>query len=241
MREISVLILFRIALKRIWALILALVLASGSAYIYCSFVAKPVYGATASIIVNNGAVISTTDGDTSQKLLGSDIQASLSLVDTVVDMLKTPDIYMYLASKLGNGYDYRNLMRCMSVARRGEETLFVDVTFSDVDPQKAIKIANLFVSAACDYVAEFISKSDPKIVASADRAVLLAPRTFRTTVLAGFIAVLLVYVVFVAFEIFNNTLKGETDFTSRYSIPLLGSVPDFEEARRSAAYTKGRY
>lgn len=242
MQDISIFILFKIALKRIWVLALTFVLAAVLMFSYCEFVSDPVYGANASIIVTNGAVI-TSDSDTSttQKLLGSDIQASLLLADSIVDMLKTPDIYKYLSRKINNGIDYKTLMLRTSVARRGEDTLFIDISYLDSDPQQAIRIANLFASASCDYVAGFISKADPKIVSSADKASLVSPRTFRNTVVAGIAAAFIVYAVFVLIEILNNTIKGEEDFVSRYDIPLLGSVPDFEEARKAVSYKKGDY
>lgn len=240
MQDISVFVLFRIALRRIWALILAFVLAAGAAFSYCEFVADPIYGANASIIVTNGAVATSQDVNT-QKVLGSDIQASLLLVDSVVDMLKTPDVYKYLARKLGNGNDYKTLMASTSVTRRGEDTLFIDISYKNADPQEAIRIANLFASASCDYVAGFISKADPKIVASADKASLVSPRTFRTTLIAGVAAAFILYSIFVLLVILNNNVNGEEDFTSRYDIPLLGTVPDFEEARKVRSRKKGGY
>ena len=241
MQDISVFILFRIALRRIWALILAFVLSALVAFSYCEFIAKPVYGANASIIVTNGAVISAESDSSTQKVLGSDIQASLLLADSVVDMLKTPDIYKYLSRKLGNGVDYKTLMGSTSVSRRGEDTLFIDISYLNSDPQEAIRIANLFASAACDYVAGFINKADPKIVSSADKASLVSPRTSRSTIVAGLAAAFIVYAVFVLIEILNNTVNGEEDFTLMHNIPILGSVPDFEEARKSTGRRKGEY
>ncbi len=241
MQEISIFVLFRIAVKKIWLLILAFVLAAGVSFSYCEFLATPVYGASASIIVTNGAVVAPDNNNNTTKVLGSDIQASLMLVDSVVDMLKTPDIYKYVAEKLGDGYDYKQIKANTTVSRRGEDTLFVDIFYTDSDPQKAIKVANLFASASCDYIADFISRTDPKIVSSADRAGLVSPKTFRTTLLFGLIAAFVLYIVFVLIELFNNTVKGEEDFVSRYKIPLLGTIPDFDEARRTLSYKKGGY
>lgn len=242
MQDISVFMFFRIARKRILPLLLAFVLAAGLMFSYCEFVSSPVYGANSSIIVTNGAVVSSSnDLQDIQRVLGSDIQASLLLADSVVDMLKTPDVYKYLSRKIKADIDYNTLMARTTVARRGEDTLFVDISYKDVDPKQAIEISNLFASVACDYIAEFIPKANPKVVSSADRATLVSPRTLRNTVLAGIIAAFVLFSVFVLFEILNDTVRGEDDFTSRYNIPLLGSVPDFEEARKAKSAGKGRY
>ena len=242
MHDISIFLFFRIARKRFLPLLIALVVAAGLTFSYCEFVASPVYGANASIIVTNGAVVSSTnDLQDIQKILGSDIQASLLLADSVVDMLKTPDVYKYLSRKLGSDIDYNTLMTRTTVARRGDDTLFVDISYKDTDPKQAIRVANMFASISCDYVAEFIPKANPKVVSSADKARLVSPRTLRNTALAGLGVAFLLYCVFVLIEILNDTVRGEDDFTSRYNIPLLGSVPDFEEARKAKSGGKGRY
>lgn len=241
MQDINIFVLFRIARKRALVLFLAFAVAAGLAFSYCEFVASPVYGANASVIVTNGAVASADGVQDTQKVLGSDIQASLLLADSVVDMLKTPDVYKYLSRKIKADIGYDTLMKRTTVVRRGEDTLFVDISYRDTDPKRAIEIANLFASVSCDYIAEFIPKANPKIVSSADRATLVSPRTARTTVLAGLAVVFLLFCAFVIVELVNDTVKGEDDFTSRYNIPLLGSVPDFDEARKANSGGKGRY
>ena len=126
------------------------------------------YSATASIITTNGAV--TISGETTDKISGSDISASLYLSYTVVDILNTPDIYMELADELGEEYDYQSLQNSFVVARRSEDTLFVDITYSNSDPKKAIDIANKFAEFACDYIPEFIPSARVSIVSKATKA-----------------------------------------------------------------------
>ena len=134
MQDISIFMFFRIARKRFLPLLLTFILAAGVTFSYCEFIAHPVYGANSSIIVTNGAVVSTNDLQETQKVLGSDIQASLLLADSVVDMLKTPDLYKYLSRKISADIDYNTLMMRTQVARRGDDTLFVDISYRDEDP-----------------------------------------------------------------------------------------------------------
>ncbi len=247
MQEISLYVIFKIARKRILPLIVTFVLAAAFAFSYCKFIATPIYGATASIIVTNGAVVATENASTSSgdKVLGSDIQASLLLADSVVDILRTADIYQSVADKLGRQdktqYDYKSIMNHTTVVRRGEDTLFIDITFKDPDPYKAMKVANSFAEESSYYVKDFISKSSPKVVSKAHKATLVSPHTARTTLLVSFGATAVLFIVLLLIELFNNTVKGEEDFTSRYNIPVLGTIPDFEEARKVSSYRKGGY
>ncbi|MBR4761673.1 MAG: hypothetical protein IK086_03460 [Clostridia bacterium] len=248
MQEISLYVIFKIARKRILPLIITFILAAVITFSYCSFIATPVYGATASIIVTNGAVVaadSATATSSGDKVLSSDIQASLALADTVVDILCTDDLYQAVADKLGKEdkaeYDYKDLKSQTTVVRRGDDTLFIDVTYKNTDPYKAMKIANTFAEESCYYVKDFISKSNPKVVSKAHKSSLVYPRTFRATVLVSLGATFVLFVVLIFIELLNNTVKGEEDFTSRYTIPVLGTIPDFDEARKVSAYKKGGY
>ena len=41
-------------------------------------------------------------------------------------------------------------------------------------------------------------------------------------------------------ESLNRAIRGEEDFTNNFDVPLLGSVPDFENAELGSAYRKKR-
>ncbi|MBR4910966.1 MAG: hypothetical protein IKZ47_06575 [Clostridia bacterium] len=242
MQNVSIFSLFRIARKRWMILMAAFVVAAAIAFSYCTFIAKPVYGATVSLLATNG-VPAQSDSAT-QKVLSSDVQASLSLADTIVDILKTNSLYEEISSRLDGEIGYKTLAANTTVKRRGDDTLFIDITYCDSDPQRAMKIANLFADTATEHIDNIpglIGNSDPSVMSYAYTAKLVSPHTFRATVLVGLGATFLLYCVFIMIEILNNTINGEEDFTSRYDIPLLGSVPDFDEARRARSDGKGRY
>ena len=127
------------------------------------------YVSTASILVTNGAVITSYE-ETTDKIFGSDITASVYLADTVVDLLNTTDIYKKVADELGGDYTYQSLMDCSKVVRRGESTLFIDVTFSSTDPKEAMRLANKFVEIACGYITDFIPSARANVASTAIRA-----------------------------------------------------------------------
>ena len=129
---------------------------------------KVEYSATASILVTNGAVI-TSYAETTDKISGSDISASLYLAETVIDILNTPDIYIELAEELGEK-DYQRLQGAFSVSRRSEDTLFVDITYSNADPQRAMDVVNKFAEVACGYIPGFIPSARVNIATLATKA-----------------------------------------------------------------------
>lgn len=244
MKDISVMYLLEIAWKRLWALVLAAVVFAGAAFVYCKFIATPKYSATASVMVTNGGLVDTeiNQSTTSSSIKTSDLSASLSVADTVVDILKTPELYKTLSRKTGNKFSYTALMSMASVSRRSDESLFVDVTFSSSDREESIKLVNTFVNIAPEYVKEYIPNSYSKCTENAGISSQTAPRTTFTTVLFGVLGALAVYVVFLLTELLNRTINSSEELTENFGIPLLGVVPDFEETGANENYAKaGNY
>lgn len=235
-KTINIMDLLMLAWRRIWIIALAAVVFATAAFGYCKFFLTPAYSATASILVTNGAVITTYDEATG-KVSSSDISASLYLAYTVVDILNTPDIYKKVADQLGSDYNYQGLMNSSSIERRSEDTLFIDITFSSTDPKEAMRIANKFVEIACEYIPEFIPSARSNVASTAIKSIMTYPRTVMTTGVAGVAGAVAAYVVVFIIESMNRAIKGEEDFANNFDVPLLGAVPDFENAE-SSGYRK---
>ncbi len=231
MGDISLVYLIQLAWKRIWALITAMVLFAVGAFCYCQFAAKPRYTATASILVTNGAIVTQYNNDqTSSKdfVSGTDISASLYLANTIIDILKTPDIYTELANSLGGSYTYDRLQGMITVNRRDTNTLFIDITAKTGDGEEAKKIANEFAKTSCNYVVEYIPYAKAKVASSAMKFSKVYPRTMTTTAISGVVGVVVAFVIAFIADSLNQSIRGEDEFISKYNIPLLGSIPDFE-------------
>ena len=131
-------------------------------------------------------------------------------------------------------------MNRSSVARRSEETLFIDVTFSSTDPKEAMRIANKYVEVACGYIPEFIPSSRAMVASTAIKSVMTYPRTMVTTAAAGLMGAVVAYIILFIIESTNRAIKGEEDFNANFEVPLLGSVPDFENAEAGSGYRKAK-
>lgn len=234
-------------LKKIWIVILSVIIVAplcagitfGCCQLYSEFITTPTYSATASLFVTSGAVTTPYD-ETTGKVTGSDVGASLILAQTVVDILNTPDLYKEVANQLGKDYDYLSLKGRTSVSRRSEESLFVDITFSSTDPKEAMRVANKITETACQYIPKkFIESSKADVASTAIKAVKTYPRTTMATGVAGIIGAAAAFGVVFIIESTNRAIKGEEDFTNNFDVPLLGSVPDFENAE-SGGYRKSR-
>ena len=236
-KEINIADLFWLAWKRLWIIILALLICAGLALTYCEFIAEPSYKATASVLVTNGAIAGEIES-TGDKVAATDVSASLYLADTITDILKTPDVYMQLSYKLNEKYTYVELMENFTITRRSENSLFVDLQFIHGDPKEAMLVANTFAEIACEFVPEVIPYAYARVTATASKASLNYPQTTTTTVIAGLLGAVIAYAIVFVVEYTNSAIKGEEEFMAKYNVPLLGTVPDFENAEEDDSYNR---
>ncbi len=235
MREISVWFIVDVIIKKIWFILLTIAVLAGSAFVVNSYFVDPVYAASSAVLGSNGAVGSEYEEDTestsSNKINSSDLASSLNMIDTYVDTMKTNAFYEAVVKRpeiVTLGYDATQLRQMVTVEKRSEYSLFIDVTVMSKNPQHAITIANSIASAIPDYIVTVLPGG---MIFPADNSVsakLVSPQTFRDTVLFGFVGAVLSIVIFILLAAADNAIKGEEDLENRYDIPILGVVPSFE-------------
>jgi len=246
MKDISVVKLLQLAWKHISAIVLAAVIFACSAFAYAAYVVVPTYSTTATIIFTNGGIVNDNQGLDSQYgttqreyVSGSDISASDSLGQTVVEILKTPGIYKELAKELGGNYTYTGLSGGFSIQRKSEETLLIDIKYTSTDGDEAVKISNKFADISCDYISDYIPYAKVKVVAEAISFQQVSVGAVKLAIICGLAGALLAYGVYFLLDLSDNSIRGEEDYNANYTAPLLGVVPDFEETK--AAYKYKRY
>ena len=238
MKEITIEYLVDLLLRRLVLMLIAAAVFAAAAFGYCRFLADPVYRATSQIVVSNGAVIIEDSlGEDGSKISGSDIQSSMYLADVCVGLLETQDFYKKLSDKLENKYSYSNLGSMISVGLNGEEDLFINIAANHGDPEEAKKVANTMVAMAPDYIKDFMPSAKIMITATADSASKVSPRTSMTTALFFIIGAVFVYIIALIVDLNDKTIKGVSDFTATYHIPVLGGVPDFESIDSQGGYS----
>ena len=237
MNELNLLSVFKMILNRIWLVIIAVVVFAASAFSYCTFFATPVYKSTASIMITNGAIITEELNST---VSNTDINASLYLVDTCVDILKAPKIYQELSKAIGEKYNYKALKGGFGVSKRSDTSLFIDFSFKSTDKDEAIKIVNAFATLSTDYLREIIPSAKVNIMSESDSASMVSPQTTITTFYFALIGALLSSAIIVVFNLLDQTIKGEEDLKNSFNLPVLGCVPDFDNVSAKGKKEKGK-
>ena len=225
-KELDLSKFFKLFFSHIVPIIIAGIVCAALVLCYCSFLMKPVYKTRASILVNNGSLSGTIEG--SNIISSANMSASLSLVTTCVDILRSDKVYIELAGALNNKYSYNELKNMFAISSRNDNSLLIDFSVEGENPDEIRDIANTFLEIIPTYIKITLPPTDVKIMADANQAYENGPKFFPTAILSFAAGATICYVVFLLISFFRNTIESESDFKSRYDVPLLGSIPFFE-------------
>lgn len=235
MNEFSLSTLVGILKKCYIYVILAAIVFAVVAYCFCSFVATPTYQASASFVATNSGFASNdaTDNTSSSKIMSADVAASLALINTYVDLLKSTEIYEMVKKDTGLSYTPAQIKSMVLVQPRSEESLFIDITVTTANKKHSVMIADSIYKLGGEYVVKKMPNSNLIAIEDSGRKVAQNyPNTPLTIVIASFLGAVVVYVIAVISNMTDKTIKGEKDFSDNYDIPVLGNIPNFKAAAR---------
>ena len=223
----------RSIIHRLWIIILAAVLAAAAGFSYSTFVLKPVYGAQVLLYVNNSSI---NFGNTSFDISASDIQASLSLVNTYSVLLKNRTTLERVKENAGVDYTVAQLASMIQTGSVNEtEVMKVVVTCGN--PHEAAKIANSIAEVPPVRVSEIIDGASMVVV---DRAVpvtsKIGPSVSRYTFLGLIIGALVTVIIIAVRAIMDDTIYNEDYVLENYDYPILAKVPNLLETHHGSGY-----
>lgn len=226
-------------IRRLWMIILAMVLCGSILFSYAVFMVTPMYKASALMYVNNS---SFSVGATSFSISSSEISAAKSLVDTYLVILETRLTLNEVIERGELDCTYEELCRMISAEPVNETEIF-SVTVTSDDPQEAEYIANMIAQVLPDKIAGVVEGSSVSIV---DYAVVpsekVSPSIRRYTLIGLLFGLLLSGGIIAVIEILDDQIRSESYLLENYkNIPLLTVIPDLEGNQSRKGYYYYRY
>lgn len=264
--------LFNIFLKNIFIIILAAIVFAAGAYIYCEKFTPEKYRAKGEFLISNGNIgesndidnDGTTDGTTdgatdgsnndsttsspeSNSINNTDVAASINLLPTIRAILKGSDIYMafadYLIEETDYNYSYTALKGASTVSEDEKQSFLITISFELGSAKAAEDVTNKFLEFIPDYIQGKIQGSRVDPAKRCETPVKTAPLTSSTVTIAAVFGAIIAYAVMFLVSILNSTIKSDEDFSARYSIPVIGNIPDFSvsanNSKSSSKKTEG--
>lgn len=237
--QIDLLKIAEAILRRIWLVLIAMVLCGGILLSYAAFYITPLYQAKVLLYVNNSSFSATAK---SFSISASELSAAKSLVETYLVILKTRLTLNDVIALGGLDCSYSEL-HDMITAEAVNETDIFSVTVTNPDPYEAEHIANTIARVLPDKIAGVVEGSSVRIV---DYAVVpsvrVSPSLRRYTMIGMLLGAAISCAYIAVREIMDDRIHSEQYLLDTFKgIPLLAVIPDMLEDGSKGRYGYRRY
>ena len=200
-----------------WRLILlTMLLCSGITFIYCRFIATPVFSSTSGLYVFSKSTSVTSLAD---------LQIGSSLTKDYETVITSRPVLDRVITRLKLEEDYLSLKKKISISNPVDSRILF-ITATDPDPNLAKEIADRTASIASTFISQKMDQDPPSIIQTGyTDSPPVYPRTLRTTAIAlliGFLAA----ATFVTIQyLINDTIITPEDVQEKLGLNVLASLP----------------
>ena len=213
----------RLLLKRIWLVVLCVVLLCTATFAYTKVAVDPLYEARISVYVNN----SSQKG--SSYVSSSDLAVARVLAETYVNIIQSDRVLDQVIAKTGINAKASQL-RGLIEAEPVNETEMFQVMVTTPNAQLSADIANTIAEVAPGVIAEIIEGSSAKIIDFAKVPEKpSSPIPAKNAVIGALVGMVLAAVIVFMELLLDTRIQNEEDLTRIADMPVLGSIPDMNE------------
>lgn len=227
--EIDLLELLQALKKRIWLIILAIMIGGGAAGAYSRLVLTPQYTSTAMLYVLSKETTLTSLADLQ---IGSQLTTDYKIIMTSRPVLQN------VIDSLGLQMSYRALRSKLSI-NNPTESRILTVTVTDPDPRLAKLIVDEVAYTASDYIGDIMEMVPPKMIEDGEVVPIpISPNNRKNTMMGALAGAVLVCGLTFLEVILNDTIRTDEDVTKYLGLTVLASVPEREEEAKEAGKSK---
>lgn len=219
--EIDLSEVFRV-IKSKWKMIFAtMVLGAVLGFVVSAMFITPKYTSFVDLYVTNN------NSSSSESLNVNDITASQKLVNTYIVMLQTNSVTDSILKEVNTdmtGEELLSMLEFTSV----ESTEVLRINVETTDPQLSVDICNAYIKIAPELLESVVGAGSVKILSYplySDQP--SSPNIPMFTVAGAAAAMMLCIAVYIIIMLTNTKVSDEKRLSDKYSLPVLGSVPDF--------------
>ena len=163
----------------------------------------------------------------------SNLTSSGYLALTYSDVLKYPPSLKKVLPLLSRNITVQQLSKMVSVVGV-EDTILMRIRVTADDPVFAAEVCNALASVAPEILQE-AERDSVNVIGKARNGAKTSPNIVRMAVI-GMLAGLILSALFVVLRyLLDNTVKTETDLKARLQVPVLGTIPKFEQEVKGGA------
>ncbi|MBR2133979.1 MAG: hypothetical protein IJ851_04640 [Eubacterium sp.] len=190
---------------------------------YTNFFVTPMYTATVQLHVYSSA---DNRLGTDSSITKGELDASQQLINTYIVVVKSNTFLEKVSDKLGSDRYSASAIKGMLSCAPIENTVAFSISITNPDPETAMEIANTIADTCPDEIVRVLKVGGVEII---DYAKLpsspSSPNIRKNVAFGAAIAFALSFAFFFVKELFDTSIKEESDLTREFDIPILGTIP----------------
>ena len=247
--ELSLKDILGLLLSKLWFIIIFAVLGLLAAFSISKFVMPLKYSSTVSMYVKS----SKKEGE-NQNLSVGEINASKSMVETYIVVLKNPTVLKEVGNELINRsenneelteekikkcfkitdegtIDPSSILSCISMQSSGG-TEVLEVKATTKDPVVSAELCNSFSKVAPAFLVRVVGAGSVEPIGEAEpKYTAVSPRTKMNCAIGGFAGLFFAVVIVILSDLLDNSIKSSDDITHKFELPVIGEIDQFGSAK----------
>ena len=221
--ELTLSEILSIIVKRIWIIVLCIIVSTVGAFIGTKCLISEKYTASVSMYVapNNG------NADLITSL--NELNYAQKVVNTYIEILKTDSFMNTVAKTSGLQYSAEELRKMVEMGPVNDTEIF-KVQVTTTDPKRSLLLANTIARLAPEKIIEI---KDADAVRVVDPATLpdksSSPNVLQNTAIGFTLGLMIGIMTVLIIEMLDKRIKDEDDLLKHYDVPILGIIPIIEE------------
>ena len=220
--EVDVFGLIIILLKKAWLIVLIALLVSASFVAGTKFLITPTYRSSFTAYVNNKSQFNNSQ----DSLTMSDISAAEQLVRAYSKTIESRAVLSAAAAAIRLNDSYDDIAAKISTEVENE-TFIITVYVVDTSPEAAYALAQSIANVAPNIIADIIEGSSMNIIDMPQKPNSIYKPSYIKNGVIGFLLGALGAVAYIVIKTMtDDKVKNESELESRFSIPVVGVIPD---------------
>lgn len=236
--EISLKDIFSLLISKLWFIALVTVVGFVAAFSVSKFVMPLKYSSSISMYVK-----STVD-KSEQNVNINELNASKSLVETYIVVLKNTSVIKEISNELIDTVDEGKLRNCFTINKDGTidpksilnclemasvnntEVLQITATTKDADVSAAL--CNAYSKIAPSVLVRVVGAGSVETIGAAEANYsAVSPRTGRNCVIGALIGFILAAGIVILSDMLDNSIRSADDITHKTEMPVIGEIDQF--------------
>ncbi|AIQ62670.1 capsular biosynthesis protein [Paenibacillus stellifer] len=207
--------------KRLWLIVLFVLISCGTTYYFSKNYVVPVYEASGQLLVNNGAV--SADGNNNNNLV-----YSLNLIMSYKELIKSPAIMNKVASAHPELKLTGDQLASKVAIRSSEGSQIINLSVQDTNYEKAANIVNAVSQTFIRTLPGLMHMDNVSFLTPADPEDIPAPAGsgFMMNMVISFVVSLMAALgIILLMETLNGTIRSEKEAAYELGLPVIGTIP----------------